>query len=765
MIDLILLQVLKDKEQYDILRPSVRDHLVADTTLTLIRDYAAYFKHYETTTINWDMFPSWFRTQRHPTMKADDFEFYEKLFLRLAETPDLKLAETLKQDLQALDFATRVTNSANDLLDGKIDSKHFISGVQERLEKAIEAQEATAEVPWDTSSLGEVAKSLSYDDGLKFRLNCLDQSCGSLHAGRLVVTSAYTDTGKCLGKDTLVLMADGTKKLVQDVVVGDKLQGVNNQVRTVLGTTSGVDQLYKVTQNDGDDYIVNSKHILSMKVSKTGMYAGKVKGDVWNIPVLDYMANQKSYSLTLRGYKDKADFGNTEVKHPYLLGAWLADGSSDGTRITVGDTDYEYINAIHTEAQEYSYSVTQPAAGRQENCSSYSPTKGFLTFLRENSLLKNKHIPLEYLQASRASRLELLAGLLDGDGYLGATGNTFEICTKSNELAQDILTLARSLGLRANCKSRFKKCQNFDGAWYNIISICRGVDIIPTRLPRKQAKPSHSSKVAMWYGGVLVEPIGEGEYYGFSVDGDSLFLLGDFTVTHNSSILADQFMANFALQSATIKGKWFSDRPVMFFNNEGSSGSIKLMCHQALLNSPADRIQRNPEGAEEATLKRLQGKELMHVVPAQGMTIQEIERIVRKFKPCCVIIDMLDNVPSYYDAEGTSDQRFRMLYDHFRQMAVKYDFVAVATSQCTGDANGVERIPLHMMAGSRVAKQSTADLVIMLGKSLQAGKQHSRYIHTPKNKLQSRVPHANRDTDCEVIFDGERRRFKDPEEG
>lgn len=427
MIDLILLQVLKDKEQYDILRPSVRDHLVADTTLTLIRDYAAYFKHYETTEINWDMFPSWFRTQRHPTMKADDFEFYEKLFLRLAETPDPKLAETLKQDLQALDFATRITNSANDLLDGKIDSKHFISGVQERLEKAIEAQEATAEVPWDTSSLGEVAKSLSYDDGLKFRLNCLDQSCGSLHAGRLVVVGAYTDSGK-------------------------------------------------------------------------------------------------------------------------------------------------------------------------------------------------------------------------------------------------------------------------------------------------------------------------------------------------SSILSDQFMANFSLQSATIKGKWYSDRPIMYFNNEGSSGNIKLMCHQALLNSPADRIQRNPDGAEEATLKRLQGKELMHVVPAQGMTIQEIERIVRKFKPCCVIIDMLDNVPSYYDAEGTSDQRFRMLYDHFRQMAVKYDFVAVATSQCTGDANGVERIPLHMMAGSRVAKQSTADLVIMLGKSLQAGKQHSRYIHTPKNKLQSRVPHANRDTDCEVIFDGERRRFKDPED-
>lgn len=41
-----------------------------------------------------------------------------------------------------------------------------------------------------------------------------------------------------------------------------------------------------------------------------------------------------------------------------------------------------------------------------------------------------------------------------------------------------------------------------------------------------------------------VESIGYGEYYGFELDGDGRFLLGDFTVTHNSSIL---MAINFAL--------------------------------------------------------------------------------------------------------------------------------------------------------------------------------------------------------------------------
>lgn len=35
---------------------------------------------------------------------------------------------------------------------------------------------------------------------------------------------------------------------------------------------------------------------------------------------------------------------------------------------------------------------------------------------------------------------------------------------------------------------------------------------------------------------ITVEPIGEGDYFGFEIDGDHLFLLGDFTVTHNTEL-------------------------------------------------------------------------------------------------------------------------------------------------------------------------------------------------------------------------------------
>lgn len=46
--------------------------------------------------------------------------------------------------------------------------------------------------------------------------------------------------------------------------------------------------------------------------------------------------------------------------------------------------------------------------------------------------------------------------------------------------------------------------------------------------------------------GIQVYPIGDGDYYGFELDGDHLYLLGDFTVTHNTTFM-NQLCINMAL--------------------------------------------------------------------------------------------------------------------------------------------------------------------------------------------------------------------------
>jgi len=70
-----------------------------------------------------------------------------------------------------------------------------------------------------------------------------------------VIISAYTGFGKCLGINTPVLMYDGTIKMVQDIKEGEKLMGDDSKPRTVLATSKGLDKLYRVKQNSGDDYV------------------------------------------------------------------------------------------------------------------------------------------------------------------------------------------------------------------------------------------------------------------------------------------------------------------------------------------------------------------------------------------------------------------------------------------------------------------------------------------------------------------------------
>jgi hypothetical protein len=74
-------------------------------------------------------------------------------------------------------------------------------------------------------------------------------------------------SGKCMKKDTPILMSDGTIKLVQDIKVGDFLMGDDSKPRTVLSLARGKDKMYDIIPVKGDKYTVNQEHILCLKAS------------------------------------------------------------------------------------------------------------------------------------------------------------------------------------------------------------------------------------------------------------------------------------------------------------------------------------------------------------------------------------------------------------------------------------------------------------------------------------------------------------------
>lgn len=146
---------------------------------------------------------------------------------------------------------------------------------------------------------------------------------------------------------------------------------------------------------------------------------------------------------------------------PYTLGAWLGDGTRIAANITTADC--EVIEQVCADGLEVAavpsqkkgaaqkYSVSTPGVKRVRDVRTgrmVSDQRNFLVKLRLLGLTQGKHIPAAYLRASIQQRRDLLAGLMDTDGYIDAKGRC-EFTNTSARLADDVRELCLSLGMKA----------------------------------------------------------------------------------------------------------------------------------------------------------------------------------------------------------------------------------------------------------------------------------------------------------------------------
>ena len=369
--------------------------------------------------------------------------------------------------------------------------------------------------------------------------------------------------GKCLGKDTPVLMYDGSIKPVQDIIVGDLLMGDDSTPRKVFTLARGREMMYKVECKKGDGYIVNESHILSLKYA-TKMNKNTPKNSVLDISVLDYLDLPHYYhgrGGPLYGYRVPIIFQDRDIEiDPYLFGYWLGDGSSKGTGITTQEssvikylvdcfkTKHKTLYFKYTGFQyDYRINSTDPNTSNKSNI--------FMNFLRDYNIINNKHIPHHYKCNSRIKQLELLAGIIDSDGHYH--DNCYEITQKSEKLLDDIIYISKSLGFGAFKRTVKKTCTQtgVSGIYYSVNICGEGLDEIPVKCPRKKGKPRKLLRDCLKYR-ISINSIGIDNYYGFEIDGNRRFVLGDYTVTHNT-VMALKIVAELKKKTLILVHKEF----------------------------------------------------------------------------------------------------------------------------------------------------------------------------------------------------------------
>lgn len=327
---------------------------------------------------------------------------------------------------------------------------------------------------------------------------------------------AGSGCGKCLAKGTVVRMVDGSVKKVEDIRVGNSLLSTKDSIfgNEVLHTSFGTDEMFIVSQDDNTEYIVNSEHILTLKENHNSIIDINVKDAI----------GKRLYGFNAEVYYP----ARYTIIPPYILGIWLGDGHNGNTSVTCGDKQVieEWVNY----GLENNLVPTEYTGEQNCNRVNLSRRKGsskgneLYTRLKSFKLPFNKHIPKEYLINSRKNRLEILAGIIDTDGYLNYTKTFYEITTKYEQLGVDIEMLARSLGFRV--RSTLK---NVKGKDYFRITLFGNLPTIPLRVARKR-----TSKRSSTLSKVSIKNIGVGEYYGFTLGNDKRFCLENYTVTHNT---------------------------------------------------------------------------------------------------------------------------------------------------------------------------------------------------------------------------------------
>ena len=329
---------------------------------------------------------------------------------------------------------------------------------------------------------------------------------------------------ECYSPDTKILMSDMTFKEIKDVNVGDKVMVEGGIVKTVMKKTSGITNRYKVLQPYGKDYVVTENHRLVLNEYN--------KGEVVMTPV-EYVNSSKYRKqhltrVTSKGLEAEDIFDGIP---PYLLGLWLGDGRQNAISILINEEE-------EPEILEYLGKISQVFGvdfdlKKRKGCVEFR-FKGINDELRKIGVYNNKHIPEQYMKSSIETRLQILAGLIDTDGYSDKKKGSIEIGMSRKNLIEQIRFLALSCGL--SCSEVKHKKSNYDTDVYRIY-ISGNLSLIPILTDKKSFK-DYTPKTRGRRNKVDVEFYDVGDYVGIQVDADNdderKLILEDFTLSMNS---------------------------------------------------------------------------------------------------------------------------------------------------------------------------------------------------------------------------------------
>ena len=326
-------------------------------------------------------------------------------------------------------------------------------------------------------------------------------------------------SGKCFAKDTYILMYDGTTKYVQDIAPGDIVMGDDNTPRTVLDKTAGHSALYSIYHiSDNRLYTVNEDHVLCL------LYYRDIFDDTLNSRFVVYYFDDFKLQEKQEYFEYTPDTKNTVYTSVY---AYNINVYNIPKHISVR----RYLTLPNNIKQKlYGYSQAVDFKSSKENilnARDYGTiliSMGYVIKGGVHKTLPTKHssLPEVYYTVPLEDRFALLEEIID---------DTFTFSVDISNL-YCYMRLLWSMGLRFV----FTRKSNYYEISVHIDDYIKQKDLLwNTDVVKKNTKDTIMKipfKINVVY-------TGDGDWYGFSVDKNHRFMLGNYIVTHNSWVIRD----------------------------------------------------------------------------------------------------------------------------------------------------------------------------------------------------------------------------------
>ena len=343
---------------------------------------------------------------------------------------------------------------------------------------------------------------------------------------------------KGLPIDTQIPTPDGFK-MMSELKVGDIVFDKDGKQTTIINKSKiHYNPCYKIVFDNNEKIIADKDHRWEISFIKNKVQVSHIFTTEELYYYIKNTAKRESWNIPKIYNPKPIDIDDVDLPvDPYVLGAWLGDGSKVSGNITqsVGSKVWDELKS---RGYELGPDVTMFADNKDATETRY--IYGLSSQLRMLGILNKKGIPDKYIFASYKQRLDLLRGIMDTNGYYNPKRKRFVMGTSQAWQVYDLRKLLGTFGIKSTI---FKVTKTCNGKKFSAYDLCFSTKDFNPFLTRNQSIDiGDTNDKSSFRNIVSVEPIDMVPTQCIEVNSKTHTYLctESFLVTHNTNASIDK---------------------------------------------------------------------------------------------------------------------------------------------------------------------------------------------------------------------------------